>query len=172
MPASPLTKTTCPSPAVLCAQRRRRALSSSSHQGGLHGGELLVAAGRRQQATHPAHRQRLCDPAERMGSQVFEGKVPSTSRAVTALMTTALAGARPWSRAAMLGVSPAPDARAAHHPHLPHHDRAGVDADRHGEWHPIGSLKRAFQGGDGLDHAQAGVHGAPSVVFMRRGVAK
>jgi hypothetical protein len=57
-------------------------------------------------------------------------------------------------------------------PHLPHHDRAGVDADPHGEWHPVGSLQTGIQGGDGLDHAQAGVHGAPSVVFMRRGVAK
>jgi hypothetical protein len=29
-----------------------------------------------------------------------------------------------------------------------------------------------IQGGDGLDHVEAGVHGTPGLVFMRLGVAK
>ena len=58
---------------------------------------------------------------------------------------------------------------ASHHPH---HDRAGVDAEPHGELHPVLSRQTGIQGGDGLDNAQARVHRAPGIVFMGRGVAK
>ena len=73
----------------------------------------------------------------------------------------------------MLGVSAerqvlVPPATAHH----PHHDRAGVDAEPHGELHPVLCRQTGIQGGDGLDNAQAGVHGAPGIVFMGRGVAK
>ena len=57
-------------------------------------------------------------------------------------------------------------------PHHPHHDRAGVDAEPHGEVDTVLCRQTGIQGGDGLDNAQAGVHGAPGIVFMGRGVAK
>ncbi len=56
--------------------------------------------------------------------------------------------------------------------HHPHHDRAGVDAEPHGELHPVLCRQTGIQGGDGLDNAQAGVHRPPGIVFMGRGVAK
>jgi len=60
----------------------------------------------------------------------------------------------------------APDARAARHPHHPHHDGAGVDAEPHGEVDTVLYRQTGIQDGDGLDNAQASVHGAPGIVFM------
>jgi hypothetical protein len=57
-------------------------------------------------------------------------------------------------------------------PHLPYHDRAGVDAEPHGEFDGVLRRQPGIQGGDGLDHAQGGVHGAPGLVLMGRGVAE
>jgi hypothetical protein len=56
--------------------------------------------------------------------------------------------------------------------HLPHHDGAGVDANPHGQLYPVRCCQTGIQSRDSLDHAKPGVHGAPGVVFMRRGVAK
>jgi hypothetical protein len=56
--------------------------------------------------------------------------------------------------------------------HHPHHDRARVDAEPHGELNPVLRRQTGIQGGDGLDNAQTGVHGASGIVFVSRGVAK
>ncbi len=73
----------------------------------------------------------------------------------------------------MLGVSPSARCSCRPPPPIyPHDDRAGVDAEPHGELHTVLCRQTGIQGGDGLDNAQAGVHGAPGIVFMGRGVAK
>jgi hypothetical protein len=56
--------------------------------------------------------------------------------------------------------------------HLPYDNQAGVDADPHSQLHTVRCCQTGIQGGDGLDHAQAGVHGTPGLVFMGCGVAK
>jgi hypothetical protein len=38
-------------------------------------------------------------------------------------------------------------------PHDPHHDRAGVDADPHGELNPVRCRQTGIQDGDGLHNA-------------------
>ena len=130
-------------------------------------------AGRRQQATHTADRHRLCDPVERVRPQVFQGK--------GALHQPCRHGAnhhrigrgetleprRDVGRFAKRQVLVPPT--TAHHPH---HDRAGVDAEPHGELDAVLCRQTGIQGGDGLDNAQAGVHRAPGIVFMGCGVAK
>ena len=47
-----------------------------------------------------------------------------------------------------------------------------MDTEPHGELDPVLSRQTGIEGSDGLDNAQAGVHGAPSIVFMGGGVAK
>jgi hypothetical protein len=47
-----------------------------------------------------------------------------------------------------------------------------VDADPHGQLNPVLRRQARIQSGDGLNHAEAGVHGAPGIVFMSRGVAE
>ncbi len=47
-----------------------------------------------------------------------------------------------------------------------------MDAEPHGELDTVLCRQTAIQGGDSLDNAQAGVHGAPGIVFMGRRVAK
>ena len=130
-------------------------------------------AGRRQQATHTADRHRLGDPVERVGPQVFQGK--------GALHQPCRHGANHHRVGRGEALEPRRDVgrfperqvlvppATAHHPH---HDRAGVDAEPHGELHTVLCRQTGIQGGDGLDNAQAGVHGAPGIVFMGRGVAK
>jgi hypothetical protein len=56
--------------------------------------------------------------------------------------------------------------------HHPHHDRAGVDAEPYGELDTVLGGQTGIQGGDGLDQAQAGVHGAPGLIFMGERIAK
>jgi hypothetical protein len=56
--------------------------------------------------------------------------------------------------------------------HHSHHDRAGVDAEPHGEMDAVLRRQTGIQRGDGLNNTQPRVHGAPSIVFMGRGVAK
>ena len=56
--------------------------------------------------------------------------------------------------------------------HLPHHDGAGVDAEAYSKFDAVLCRQAGIQGGDGLDHAQAGVHRTPGIVFMGDRVAK
>jgi hypothetical protein len=53
-------------------------------------------------------------------------------------------------------------------PHLPHHDRTGVDAEPHGELHAVLCRQTSIQSGNGLDNAQTSVYGASGLVFMER----
>ena len=87
MPASPLTKTTCPKPgfALFPASAQQPAFLLPPHQEGRPGShKLLVVARYRQQATHTAHRHGLGNAVERVGPHVFQGKSalhqPSPSR--------------------------------------------------------------------------------------------
>ena len=130
-------------------------------------------AGRRQQATHTADRHGLCDPMERVRSQVFQGK--------GALHQPCCHGTNHHRIGRGEGLEPRRDVgrfperqvlvppATAHHPH---HDGAGVDAEPHGEVHTVLRRQTGIQGGDGLHNAQAGVHRTPGLVFMGRGVAK
>ena len=99
-----------------------------------------------------------------------KAKVPCTRRAVTALITTALAGARAWSRAATLAFRRAPGARAARHRPSP--------PPRPGRWMPsrtwldtVLCREPGIQRGDRYRLPRP-VHGAPGIVFMGRGIAK
>jgi hypothetical protein len=56
--------------------------------------------------------------------------------------------------------------------HHPDHDRTGVDAESYGELDTVLCRQTGVQGGDGLNNAQASVHGTPGLVFMGCGVAK
>ena len=135
--------------------------------------KLLVRAGGRQQATHTADRHGLCDPVERVRPQVFQGKsaLHQAGRHGTnhhrVRRGEVLEPGRNVGRfpERQVLVPPAPT-------HHPHHDRAGVDAEPHGELDTVLCRQAGIQGGDGLDNAQAGVHRAPGLVFMGRGVAK
>ena len=130
-------------------------------------------AGCRQQATHAAHRHRLGDPLEDVGPQVFQGK--------GALHQAGGHGADHYRIGRGEALEPRrdvgrfPERQVLVPPataHLPHHDRAGVDAEPHGKLDAVLCRQTGIQGGDGLDNAQAGVYGAPGLVFMGRRVAK
>jgi hypothetical protein len=47
-----------------------------------------------------------------------------------------------------------------------------MDAEPHRKLHIVLCRQTGIQGRDGLDNAQAGVHRAPGIVFMGRGIAK
>ena len=109
MPASPLSSTTCPCPSATCSQRRRNSPTSSSRPTRGVKPVVTVASKRLCAALAPSTRYtamgwrtplRACVP---IVSQVNK---PCTSCCVAALMTTVSGAARPWRRAAMLGVSP------------------------------------------------------------------
>ena len=141
MPASPLMQDDLPQPgfALVPAAAQQPAFLLPPHQErhpGSH--KLLVMAGRRQQATHTADRHRLCDPVERVGPQVFQGK--------GALHQPCRHGADDHRIGRSEGLEPRRDVgrfpeRQVFMPptptHLPHDDGAGVDAEPHGEWHTV-----------------------------------
>src|SRR4029450_6391951 len=176
MPASPLRKTTCPTPALLCSQRRRSSPLSSSRPTSAGTMAVTNSSSWLGAASRPQTRLTASGSATPWSAWVprsSRAKVLCTRRAVTALITTALAGARAWSRAAMLGVSPS--ARCSCRPpppSTPPTTGPGVKAEPHGELHTVLCRQAGIQGGNGLDNAQAGVHGTPGIVFMGRGVAK
>jgi hypothetical protein len=135
--------------------------------------KLLVMAGCRQQATHPAHRHGLGDAGERMGPKVVQGKGPSHEPRCHGADDHRVGRGKTLEPRRNVGRLPErqvlvpPTA-----PHHLHHDGAGVDAEPHGQLDAILCRQTGIQGGDGLDDAQAGVHRAPGLVFMGRGVAE
>ena len=130
-------------------------------------------AGCRQQATHTADRHRLCDPVEGVGPQVFQGKSPVHQACRHGANHHRVGRGEILEPGRDVGRFPERQVLVPPTPtHHPHHDRAGVDAKPHGELDTVLCRQTGIQGGDGLDNAQAGVHGAPGLVFMGRGVAK
>ena len=135
--------------------------------------KFLVTAGCCYQATHTADRHRLRNPVECVRPEVFEGK--------GALYQTCRHGANHHHVGRGEGLEPrrnvgrfpehqvlGPPTTAYH----PHHDRASMNAEPHGELHTVLCRQTGIQGRDGLDNAQAGVHRTPGLVFMRCRVAK
>jgi hypothetical protein len=134
--------------------------------------KLLVAAGHRQQATHPADRHRLGDPGERVGPQILQSKgTPHQPRRHGADHHRVGRRESLEPRREVGRFSQGEVFMPATPSHLPDDDGAGVDADPHGEINAVLCRQPGIQGGDGLDHAQTRVHRAPGVVFMRRRVA-
>ncbi len=176
IPASPLTKTTCPSPALLSFQRRRSSPPSSSRPTSV--GTVAVTKSSSGPGAARGPRTRLIAMGSATPRRVWvprssRANVPDTSRAVTGLITTASGGARPWSRAAILRVSPiAWRSWRPAPPMTPTTTRPVWIPSRTASFTPCSPISRVFRVSHGLDNAQARVHRAPGIVFMSRGVAK
>ena len=176
MPASPLMKTTCPNPALLCSQRRRSSPLSSSRPTRSGAPAATNSSSWLGIASRP--RTRLTA----MGSATpWSVWVPMSSRAKVALHQPCRHGTnhhrigRGETFEPRRDVGRFPERQVLVPPttsHHPHHNRASVDAEPHGELDTVLCRQTGIQGGDGLDNAQAGMHGTPGIVFMGRGVAK
>jgi hypothetical protein len=56
--------------------------------------------------------------------------------------------------------------------HLAHDHQPGVDADAHGQLHPLVLCQTGIERSQRLHNTQTSAHGAAGVVFMRLGIAK
>ena len=176
MPASPLSRTTCPSPLATLrpALPQQRHLRLAAHQGREPGGPGHVQATlRRAFSQHLVHAHGRLDPLEAWVPRSWQRKYPCTRRAVASLITTVSGAASPWRRAARLGVSPR--ARCSCRPPLPISPTTTSPV-----WMPIRTARRTpcvlhqagIQRPHGLQDAQAGAHGTLRVIFMRLRIAK
>jgi hypothetical protein len=176
MPASPLSSTTCPIPAVAWSQRRCMRTTSSSRP------TREGQAARRNDVESGLRPTLVQDPIdlERLG-QAFERLRPErlTHKIAVDQVGGSLADHdRIWSRQALescrhvwrlpQGEMLLPPATA----NLADHHQPGVDTEPHGQAHPVLLLQARIQRPQGLDHPEPAADGPLDRIFMGLGIAE
>jgi len=144
MPASPLSRTTWPSPSLLCAQRSCKSPPRARGPPGCQPDGFATSRRLCARFLPPRDTPRgRLDPLKLWMPQSSQVKYPCTRRCVV-LLIALIGAARFCSLAARLGVSPR--ANCSWRPPLPivPTPPARMDADAHGEPEPLACSRRVF----------------------------